>query len=231
MRAIAERFKTFEVDVSQLPVYAEYESNYILEVDKSGCAKSCVCNYCIAEDQCSRYRSNTLRIKERPRWQRLTSELLKELHLDFSVTVTNSATTSTSHLISTNRKKSSKNLYSKVLDKAVGNSPKISVDQFYEKQLRDKNLVNAAYNSLKLTNANVISTAPNNVIALPAPSPTVNQTKFMKDSQNLSHQRAGSIENAMQKLQLEDPSLQNGDVDDILKKCSPALLKKSNFHL
>lgn len=118
MRLISDRYKTFEVDVSQLPVYAEYDGIYILEVDKSGCAKSCVCSYCIAEDQCSRYRSNTLRIKERPRWQRLTSQLLTELHLNVNATVTN-ATTSTNNAVSTNRCENSKNESSQLADDKV----------------------------------------------------------------------------------------------------------------
>lgn len=75
----------------------------------------------------------------------------------------------------------------------------------------------------------MISTASINVIALPAASPSISQTKSMKDSQNLNHQRANSVENAMQTLQLEDSFLQNGDVGDILKNCSPALLKKSTY--
>lgn len=136
MRLIAERYKTFEVDVTQLPVYAEYEGDYILEVDKSGCAKSCVCNYCITEDQYSRYRSNTLRIKERPRWQRLTSEMLKELRLDFNATVTNTSTSSVNHSIAANRNESSKNEHAKLVDN-TGNSSETSARQFHDKQQRD----------------------------------------------------------------------------------------------
>lgn len=80
--------KTFQIDVTQLPIYTQCENDYLVEVDKTGCVKSCVCGYCLDEDRRTRFRSTSLRIKERDRWKRLTPTLLDEMRISLpSVTV------------------------------------------------------------------------------------------------------------------------------------------------
>lgn len=75
---------SFLIDVSQLPVYSENGNSYLLEVDRTGCAKNCVCGFCTEEDRRSRVKSNSLRIKERHRWKPLTPELLREMQIPSS---------------------------------------------------------------------------------------------------------------------------------------------------
>lgn len=75
---------SFLIDVSQLPVYSENGNSYLLEVDRTGCAKNCVCGFCTEEDRRSRVKSNSLRIKERHRWKPLTPELLREMQIPLS---------------------------------------------------------------------------------------------------------------------------------------------------
>lgn len=74
--------KAFEIDISQLSAYANCEDErYVLEVDRTGCTRSCVCGYCTEEDQRSKTKSSGLRIKDRHRWKLLTNALLNEMRI------------------------------------------------------------------------------------------------------------------------------------------------------
>lgn len=73
------RKKKFQIDVSQLSVYANCDQSYLLEVDRMGCMRHCVCEYCTEEDQLNRNKSDSLRIRERARWKLLDNHLLKTI--------------------------------------------------------------------------------------------------------------------------------------------------------